>query len=381
MRIIAGFLGGRHLPARVTAGTRPTSDRVREALGSVLTARGVFDGAQVLDLFAGTGALGLEAISRGAQEVLAIESAAPALRGLEQNVRELGVGSQLRHRKLDLLQRPERVLEALLGKERTPFSLIFADPPYRELPRFVPLLAALAEHAMVREDALFVIEHARDNASQLQEIVGLCAVGHYLYGDTAITLLARAGQIGEGEAKHMASKSAVRSRPSAAIYAGSFDPITNGHVAVIRSGLVAFDRIIVAVLTNTAKKPLFSVEDRTEFIRDAISGMDVDDTEPKYIDRVEVDRFDDGLLVDYARKKDVHVLLRGLRAVGDFEHELQMANMNRHLAPGIETVFIMTDAFFYVSSTLIKEAAKLGGNLHGMVPELVENKLREKFGR
>jgi pantetheine-phosphate adenylyltransferase len=380
MRIIAGFLGGRRLPAKVVSGTRPTSDRVREALGSVLAGRGAFEDARVLDLFAGTGALGLEAISRGAREVLAIDSGAAALRGLEQNVRELGVESQLRHRKLDLLQRPERVLEALLasmGKERTAFSLVFADPPYRELPRFVPLLAALAQHPAIREDALFGIEHARDNGSQLQEIVGLRAVGHYLYGDTAITLLARAGQIGEGEANHMASKSAVGSRPSAAIYAGSFDPITNGHVAVIRSGLVAFERIIVAVLTNTAKKPLFSVEERTEFIRDAVSGMDIPDS----ANRVEVDRFDDGLLVDYARKKDVHVLLRGLRAVGDFEHELQMANMNRHLAPGIETVFIMTDAFFYVSSTLIKEAAKLGGNLHGMVPELVENKLREKFGR
>jgi pantetheine-phosphate adenylyltransferase len=377
MRIIAGFLGGRRLPAKVMDGTRPTSDRVREALGSVLAGRGAFEDAQVLDLFAGTGALGLEAISRGARAVLAIDSGPAALRGLEQNVRELGVAAQLRHRKLDLLQRPERVLEALLGKERTSFSLIFADPPYRELPRFVPLLAALGQHPGIRDDALFVIEHARDNGSQLQDIVGLRAVGHYLYGDTAITLLARAGQIGEGEANHMASKSAVGSRPSAAIYAGSFDPITNGHVAVIRSGLVAFERIVVAVLTNTTKKPLFSVEERTEFIRDAVSGMDIPDSE----NRVEVDRFDDGLLVDYARKKDVHVLLRGLRAVGDFEHELQMANMNRHLAPGIETVFIMTDAFFYVSSTLIKEAAKLGGNLHGIVPELVETKLREKFGR
>ncbi|MET0384891.1 MAG: pantetheine-phosphate adenylyltransferase [Polyangiales bacterium] len=162
-----------------------------------------------------------------------------------------------------------------------------------------------------------------------------------------------------------------QSRPSAAIYAGSFDPITNGHVAVIRSGLVAFDRIIVAVLTNTTKKPLFSVDERVEFIRDAV-GSD---------GRVEVDRFDDGLLVDYAKKKGVRVLLRGLRAVGDFEHELQMANMNRHLAPGIETVFIMANDYFYVSSTLIKEAASLGGNLHGTVPELVEKKLREKFGR
>lgn len=163
----------------------------------------------------------------------------------------------------------------------------------------------------------------------------------------------------------------VRSRPSAAIYAGTFDPITNGHVAIIRSGLVAFDRIIVAVLTNTSKKPLFSVDERIEMIRDAVG------QEPG----VEVDRFEQGLLVDYARKKGVRVVLRGLRAVGDFEHELQMANMNRHLGPGIETVFIVANDFSYVSSTLIKEAAALGGDLKGIVPELVEKKLREKFGR
>ena len=158
---------------------------------------------------------------------------------------------------------------------------------------------------------------------------------------------------------------------SAAVYAGSFDPITNGHVAIIRSGLVAVERIIVAVLPNTAKKPLFSVEERVEMIRDAMQGDS----------RVEVDRFDHGLLVNYAREKGVRIVLRGLRAVGDFEHELQLANMNRHLDPGIETVFIMANDWFYVSSTLIKEAASLGGDLHGMVPELVEKKLREKFGR
>lgn len=374
MRIIAGFLGGRRLHARVSAGTRPTSDRVREALGSVLAARGVFEGAHVLDLFAGTGALGLEAISRGARAVLAIENGSAALRCLEQNVRELGLEEHVRRRKLDLLQRPERVLEAMLGDEQGPFTLIFADPPYRDLPRFLPLLSALSRHAAIHPDALFVVEHAR--GSQVDEVSGLHVVGHYLYGDTALTLLARARQIGESPASDMSSKPApaVESRPSAAIYAGSFDPITNGHVSVIRSGLVAFDRIIVAVLTNTAKKPLFSVEERMEFIMDAVGNSDSQG-------RVEVDRFDDGLLVDYAKKKDVRVLLRGLRAVGDFEHELQMANMNRHLAPGVETVFIMANDFFYVSSTLIKEAAKLGGNLHGMVPDLVERKLREKFGR
>ena len=158
---------------------------------------------------------------------------------------------------------------------------------------------------------------------------------------------------------------------SAAIYAGTFDPITNGHVSIIHSGLVAFDRIIVAVLTNSKKQPLFSVAERIEMITDALKG------DP----RVEVDRFDDGLLVDYARSKGVRVVLRGLRAVGDFEHELQMANMNRHLDSDIETVFIMASDYFFVSSSLIKEAASLGGDLRGLVPELVEKKLREKFGR
>lgn len=158
---------------------------------------------------------------------------------------------------------------------------------------------------------------------------------------------------------------------SAAIYAGSFDPITNGHVSIIHSGLVVFEKIIVAVLSNTKKKPLFSVDERMEMIQDAVG----------HHDRVEIDRFEDGLLVDYARAKGVKVVLRGLRAVGDFEHELQMANMNRHLDPSMETVFLMANDYFYVSSSLIKEAAALGGSLHGVVPTLVEKKLRSKFGR
>ena len=157
---------------------------------------------------------------------------------------------------------------------------------------------------------------------------------------------------------------------ASAVYAGSFDPITNGHVAIIQSGLAAFDRIVVAVLTNASKSPLFTVDERIEMIADAIA----DDP------RVEVDQFDRGLLVDYARSKGISVILRGLRAVGDFEYELQMANMNRHLAPGVTTVFVPASDFFFVSSTLVKEAASLGGNLEGVVPKLAEQKLREKFG-
>jgi pantetheine-phosphate adenylyltransferase len=156
-----------------------------------------------------------------------------------------------------------------------------------------------------------------------------------------------------------------------AVYAGSFDPITNGHLAIIRGGLVAFKRIIVAVLSNAAKKPLFTVEERIEMIREATE----DDP------RVEIDRFEDGLLVDYARRKRVSVILRGLRAVGDFDSELQMATMNRNLSPDIVTVFIMADDYFFVSSSLIKEVASLGGDLTGIVPEVVARRLRETFPR
>jgi pantetheine-phosphate adenylyltransferase len=157
---------------------------------------------------------------------------------------------------------------------------------------------------------------------------------------------------------------------SIAIYAGSFDPITNGHLSVIQSGLIVFDRIVVAVLINPGKNGLFSIEDRVQMIRESV------DNEP----RIEVDRFD-GLLVEYAKKRNVRVVLRGLRAVGDFESELRMANMNRHLNKGVETVFIAANDYFFVSSSLVKEAASLGGDVSDVVPDPVIKMLAKKFPR
>jgi pantetheine-phosphate adenylyltransferase len=160
-----------------------------------------------------------------------------------------------------------------------------------------------------------------------------------------------------------------------AIYPGSFDPITNGHVSIIESGLVAFDELIVAVLENPKKSPLFTVAERIEMIREAVDEA----TEERA--RVEVDTFQ-GLLVDYCAKKNARIVLRGLRAVADFEYELQMANMNRHLDTRVETVFLMAnDAYFYVSSNLVKEAATLGGNVDRLVPASVARRLYTKLGR
>ena len=153
-----------------------------------------------------------------------------------------------------------------------------------------------------------------------------------------------------------------------AVYPGSFDPLTNGHVDIISRGLRIFDRIIVAILVNAEKAPLFSVAERVEVLREVFG------SEP----RVEVDTFD-GLLVDYIDRRKAHVIVRGLRAVSDFEFEFQMALMNQRLKPQIETVFMMpAEQYTYISSRLIKEVFSLGGRVHGLVPELVEERLRGK---
>ena len=152
-----------------------------------------------------------------------------------------------------------------------------------------------------------------------------------------------------------------------AIFPGSFDPITNGHVDIIRRALRLFDGIVVAVLNNAAKQPHFTPEERLTIIREVFAG------EPG----VEVDTFD-GLLVDYARRRQATAIIRGLRAVSDFEYEMQMAHMNRHLSPTVETVFLMPDeANSFLSSRLVKEVFSLGGDVAAFVPPAVERRLRQ----
>ena len=156
-----------------------------------------------------------------------------------------------------------------------------------------------------------------------------------------------------------------------ALYPGSFDPLTNGHVDIILRGARLFDRILVAVLVNAEKNPLFSVEERVGIVREVF----------REYSNVEVDAFD-GLLVDYARRKRASAIVRGLRAVSDFEYEFQMALMNRHLEPTLETVFMMpAEQYTYLSSRLIKEVFGLGGEVRGLVPPVVEARLRAKKGR
>jgi pantetheine-phosphate adenylyltransferase len=156
---------------------------------------------------------------------------------------------------------------------------------------------------------------------------------------------------------------------SLAVFPGSFDPITNGHLDIVERGLRVFDRVRMAILVNVEKQPLFSVEERVAIIREAYAGNP----------RVEVDTFS-GLLVDYAERVGASVIIRGIRAISDFEYEFQMALMNRRLNPQIETVFMMpAESYSYVSSRLVKEVFQLGGRVTDVVPPVVERRLSEKY--
>jgi pantetheine-phosphate adenylyltransferase len=156
-----------------------------------------------------------------------------------------------------------------------------------------------------------------------------------------------------------------------AIYPGSFDPITNGHLDVIQRGCQIVEKLVVAVLRNESKAPLFSVEERVSMVERCVDGWP----------RVEVTSFD-GLLVDFAASRNARLILRGIRAISDYEYELQMALMNRRLRPEIETVFLMAgEAYSFLSSRLVKEVIRLNGNVSGLVPASVESQLRTKLGK
>ena len=159
---------------------------------------------------------------------------------------------------------------------------------------------------------------------------------------------------------------------SIAVYPGTFDPITNGHLDILNRALALFDKVIVTLAINQRKAPLFTAEERIEFIRDAM---------PHANGRLEFASFD-GLLVDFCRDHGATVIVRGLRALADFEYEFQFAHMNRRLAPAVDTVFFMTDERnHYVSSSLVKEVASLGGDVNGLVPPAVVSALASKYAR
>ncbi|MFO0649910.1 MAG: pantetheine-phosphate adenylyltransferase [Polyangiales bacterium] len=378
MRVIAGQWRARRLlgPPR-GAETRPTSDRVREAVFNLLGPR--VEGARVLDLFAGTGALGIEALSRGARHATFVESDRGLCQTIETNLENL----EAPHELFTLLKRDVRRSSKLFTGQ---YDLVFIDPPYGHLLER-EVLATLCTSDVLANGATVVVEHAAREEVTLPPAAAKVLTGADTrnYGDTSVTIYTAAVPPKPEAAPREGSPSMPPSIPPSippagaalevrarrvAVYAGSFDPPTNGHVDIIRRAASLFDLLVVAVAKNPRKSSVFSVEERVELLREVIGGDA----------RIEVDVIE-GLLVDYARKRGAVAVIRGLRAVADFDFEFQMACMNHHLAPGVETVFLMTaQEYLFVSSSLVKEVASFGGDVTRFVPAPVLPKLLERLG-
>jgi pantetheine-phosphate adenylyltransferase len=325
VRIIAGERRGATIAAPPGLATRPTGDRVREAAFNLI---GPVDGATVLDLFAGSGALGLEALSRGAASATFVESDRAACRVISDNLAKLRLTGA-------------RVVCAdavwTLRQEPRTYDLVLVDPPYEQWEALEPKLA---------QPLARVLDRGAHDAGAPARAPHLAAVrfraAHPLRASIVIT----------------------------AIYPGTYDPVTLGHVDVIERAAAIFDRIVVGVVGNPRhKQPMFSLDERVEFLREALADLS----------NVEVDVFSE-LVVDFARRWDAKVIVKGLRVISDFEWEFQMNQLNRHLAPEIETVYVMASPqVSFVSSSGVKEIAAFGGKVDELVPDTVARRLAEKF--
>jgi len=355
MRVIAGSARGRRLTAGRGRTVRPTADKVKGALFSSLASRINIESSTILDLFAGSGALGIEALSRGAAHVTFVEPAAAALPALRENLDRCHFTTRAR-----VLPLPADRAVRRLQREACRFDGVLLDPPYGQ-GLVVRALAALDAAALVRPGGWIAVEHHLDEPPP-----ATC-------GAFRLTQTRRYGKT--GLAYLVTEPSMPQSPPAAhrlvcAVYPGSFDPITNGHLDVVRRALNVFDQVIVAVADSSSDPAksgaLFRAEDRVAMIHEALADTG---------GRASADSFS-GLLVDYCERIGAQVIIRGLRAVSDFEYEFQMAMMNRHLNPRVETFFMTAGArYFYTSSRLVKQVAGLGGNVQELVPDGVYQRL------
>jgi len=354
MRVIAGSAKGRRLRAVRGQAVRPTADRVKEALFSIVQSRFDLDGAVVLDLFAGTGALGIEALSRGAARAIFVEDKREPRLALEANLDGCGFRDRAR-----ILPVPVRRALSQLADGEDRFDGVLIDPPYGQ-GLANAALAQLAGTGLLADGGWVIVEHHADDA-MAERYGGLRLTALRRYGKTAVALYSET-QAGAG--------GGVVKRKG--VYAGSFDPITKGHLDIVRRALGVFDEIIVGVAYNPGKETaLFSVEERVTMIRESLADI---------ADRVTVDSFA-GLLVEYCDRAGANAIIRGLRAVSDFEYEFQMAMMNRHLNSRVETYFMSaSETYFYTASRLVKEVAGLGGDVSALVPPVVHRALVERFG-
>jgi len=346
-RIIGGADGGRRLRVPSGSATRPTSDRVREALFSALeSAVGPLDGLRFLDLYAGSGAVGLEAMSRGAAALTLVERDRRTASLIRDNARSLGY--------TDIEVVAAAVSRTLAEAPTHRYDVAFIDPPYSVADEEVTsVLTALVERRWLAEDAVVVVERPRRGAAP-QWPRGLAGDRARTYGETTLWYGHAAGPVPP-------TPSEVEEPPvRRAVCPGSFDPVTNGHIDIISRASALFDEVTVAIGVNQSKNRLFGTSERIEMLTESCRGFD----------NVRIDTFE-GLLVDFCRERGIQAIVKGLRAVSDFDYELQMAQMNSSLAQ-VETVFIPTSPeYSFLASSLVKEVAAFGGDVTSLVPEHV----------
>ena len=338
MRVIAGTARGTRL-APVPRGVRPTSDRVRE---SVFNALGQFFEGDVLDLYAGTGSLGIEALSRGCDRAAFVEKDRRALASIRENLRR----TRLQDRAEVVAGDVGRVLDRMLTDGRQ-FNLIFADPPYRIAATEVGgVLSRIG--ALLAPGGRAVLESGEAPAAGTQGEKGVTR----RYGGTYVTILERS-----------------EITMIVAVCPGSFDPVTAGHLDIIRRASKIFDHVVIAVGANMRKKPVLPAVERARLIEKVTAD----------IENVSVE-FMDGLLVDFARERGAQVIVKGLRAVSDFESEFEQAQLNRTMYPELETVFIMASSeHSFLSSSAVREIASFGGDVRGLVPDGILETVREIY--
>jgi pantetheine-phosphate adenylyltransferase/16S rRNA (guanine(966)-N(2))-methyltransferase RsmD len=338
LRIIAGTARGTRL-APVPKHVRPTSDRVRE---SVFNSLGQFFSGDVLDLYAGTGSLGIEALSRGADRALFVEKDRRALAAIRANLQR----TRLEDRAEVVASDVGRALDRMLTDGRR-FNLIFADPPYRiaatevegVLSRLAALLVPGGRAVIESGDALAGGTIGKKGAARR-------------YGGTYVTILERS-----------------ETTMIVAVCPGSFDPVTAGHLDIIRRASKIFDHVVIAVGANLRKKPVIPAVERARLLEKITAD----------IENVSVELMD-GLLVDFAREQGARAIVKGLRAVSDFESEFEQAQLNRTMFPELETVFIMASAeHSFLSSSAVREIASFGGDMRGLVPEGILETVREIY--
>jgi pantetheine-phosphate adenylyltransferase/16S rRNA (guanine(966)-N(2))-methyltransferase RsmD len=338
VRVIAGKARGTRL-APVPRGVRPTSDRVRE---SVFNALGQFFEGDVLDLYAGTGSLGIEALSRGCDRAAFVEKDRRALASIRENLRR----TRLQDRAEVVAGDVGRVLDRMLTDGRQ-FNLIFADPPYRIAATEVGgVLSRLG--ALLAPGGRVVLESGEAPAAGTQGEKGVTR----RYGGTYVTILERS-----------------EITMIVAVCPGSFDPVTAGHLDIIRRASKIFDHVVIAVGANMRKKPVLPAVERARLIEKVTAD----------IENVSVELMD-GLLVDFARERGAQVIVKGLRAVSDFESEFEQAQLNRTMYPELETVFIMASSeHSFLSSSAVREIASFGGDVRGLVPDGILETVREIY--